>query len=336
MKKILFFVDNYKQNLNGVCQQLHYTCEALRSLRFEVKIISNYSFQLKHIKFPPYPEIELTSFPSSRDILNILADFNPDYIHIMTEGPIGISARNVCYKNRLNFTTSYHTEWRYYLKKYLMMPEYLSNRFVSWFHKKSKNVLVPTQNTQIYLSNLGIEKTAVWSGSVDLDLFQPTKRDMLDTLPRPIFTYVGRIAREKNIAAFLNLQLPGSKLIVGTGPILNELKKLYPPAVFLGHQSHAELPQIYSASDVVVFPSLTDTFGLTIVESLACGTPVAAFKTKAQQEILISNNIGIQSDDLKNACLEALNCDRDACVRYAENYSIDRVTRNFIDSLVEV
>jgi glycosyltransferase involved in cell wall biosynthesis len=278
------------------------------------------------VPMPTYPEIPL-SFATPGALRKRIEAAKPDYIHIATEGPIGLAARWACLQLGRRFTTSYHTRFPEYVSARFPVPVSFGYRFERWFHNRGAGVMAASKSLCDELGERGIQRVQLWSRGVDLGLFRPLETRVLD-LPQPIFMYVGRVAVEKNLEAFLSLDLPGSKVVVGGGPLLETLKAQYPHAHFTGPKFGADLAAHYASADVFVFPSLTDTFGNVILEALACGTPAAAFPVTGPKDI-ITPDTGSLDADLRHAALSALAKSREACRAYAERFSWYACTRRF-------
>lgn len=255
-------------------------------------------------------------------------------IHIVTEGPLGYMARRYCRNAGRPFTTSYHTRFPEYLSARLPVPESWAYRWLRDFHNSGQGTLVATQSLADDLAARGFTKLRPWTRGVDTDHFRPDKKKDLG-FPAPVFLCVGRVAIEKNLTAFLDLDLPGSKVIVGEGPEFAKLKAKYPDAHFLGHRPNDELAEIYASADVFVFPSRTDTFGNVIIEALASGTPVAAYPVTGPIDIVGDGIGGAVSDDLRQAALTALNVSRDQARERAMRYSWKACAEMFMDTVEE-
>lgn len=249
-------------------------------------------------------------------------------IHIATEGPLGMAARRWCLKNNMSFTTSYHTQFPEYLRLRLPIPMSLSYAWLRHFHSKATYTLVPTRSQKKRLNSHGFRHLKVWGRGVDTSIFNPSTPKKLK-LPRPIMVYMGRIAVEKNIEAFLSLDIPGTKLVIGDGPDLNMLKRRYPNTVFTGSKSGHNLASWLSGGDVFVFPSKTDTFGLVLLEAMACGLPVAAYPVTGPQDIIQEGITGALHNDLEIAITNALHLDPAPCIDYAQQCNWTKVTSVF-------
>jgi glycosyltransferase involved in cell wall biosynthesis len=281
---------------------------------------------------PTYPEIRLAVFPR-RSLERMIDEFQPTAIHIATEGPLGWSARAICLKRKIPFTTSFHTRFPEYVNaRFPFISESLVYRGLRRFHGPATAMMVATQTLKNEMESHGFTNLRIWSRGVDVDVFRPIPGA---TLPfeRPIWLYVGRVAVEKNLEAFLALDLPGTKVIVGEGPAREGLAQKYPEAQFLGAKIGDELVRHYSASDVFVFPSKTDTFGLVMLEALACGVPVAALPVPGPLDVIDSDLVGVLDNDLAAACRGALNLSRDACRAYSVTRSWRACTEQFLSNL---
>ena len=331
--KVVIATDAWKPQLNGVVRTLETLGDILTRFGNEVRYITPNEF--KSVPLPSYPEIRLSLLPNRR-VAKIINEFKPDAIHIATEGPIGRAVRRFCKRRDYPFTTSFHTRF----------PEYANERWavpISWgyavlkdFHKDGETMMVATQGLMEELRERGFVDMKLWARGVDLNQFTPGDRAFLDQHQRPIYLYVGRIAVEKSIEDFLNLDLPGTKLIVGEGPQREDLEARHKDAVFVGPKFGEDLTKYYQASDVFVFPSRTDTFGLVNVEALACGVPVAAYPVREPLEILAGapEGCGAMNEDLKQACLDALEKRNPAeCRKWAERFSWESASRQFITNL---
>lgn len=327
--KIAIVSDAWSPQTNGVVQTLRMTVEALRKLRHEVQVIEPGLFDT--FPCPTYPEIRLSWLPLAR-VSRLLREFAPDAIHIATEGPLGNAARRWCLRNALRFTTSYHTQFPEYLRARLPIPLAVSYAYLRSFHNAAVRTMVATPAMQRQLEQRGFRNIVRWTRGVDVDLFRPRDNRLL-VLPRPIAMYVGRVAVEKNLEAFLALDLPGSKVIVGDGPARSELQKKYPQATFVGLQRDEMLAQHMAAADVFVFPSRTDTFGLVMLEALACGVPVAAFPVTGPIDVVQQGITGVLNEDLGRAVREALQLEPHACRAYALNHTWQMATAQFLENL---
>lgn len=285
---------------------------------------------------PTYPEIRLALKPA-RKLAKQIAGYRPCAIHIATEGPLGMAARRYCLKNGLPFTTAFHTRFPEYLKARFAIPERWTYAAMRRFHGPAQAVMVATASLEADLRERGFANLKRWGRGVDTSVFAPQETPLFADLPRPIFLNVGRVAVEKNLTAFLDLDLPGSKVVVGGGPEFEALRRRYPKVTFTGPREGAALAEAYAAADVFVFPSLTDTFGLVVLEALASGLPVAAFPVAGPRDVLSGMDpqapVGVLSDDLRTAALSALEIPAERCRAFALDRSWDRSTDQFLDNL---
>lgn len=330
--KVLIVTDAWSPQVNGVVTTLGKIGDGLRNLGNEVHFLTPQRF--RSIPCPTYPEIRLSLLPYS-GVRQEIEAFAPDAIHIATEGPLGIAARRYCIARGLAFTTAFHTRFAEYVHARIRVPVDLTYRWLRSFHAPSRAVMVPTPSVRRDLEARGFANTVHWTRGVDTETFSPGARAALQDR-RPIFLYVGRVAVEKNIEAFLRLDLPGSKWVVGQGPMRAHLERRYPEVRFEGLKTPAELARYYRAADVFVFPSLTDTFGLVMLEALACGTPVAAFPVAGPIDVIGASGAGVLHENLRAACLGALDISRDQARRYAEQFSWQSSVEQFASNLVQV
>ncbi|MBT8471062.1 MAG: glycosyltransferase family 1 protein [Marinicaulis sp.] len=331
--KIVIATDAWKPQLNGVVRTLDTLGNILTELGNTVHYITPNDF--KSVPLPSYPEIRLSIMPN-RKVAKAINEFQPDAIHIATEGPIGRAARRFCKRRGHPFTTSFHTRFAEYANERWKVPTKWGYGILKDFHKDGETMMVATPGLMEELKERGFSKMKLWTRGVDLEQFRPGDRSLLDNHKRPVFLYVGRLAVEKSIEDFLELDLPGTKIIVGEGPQRQELEEKYKDAVFVGPRYGDELTAYYQASDVFVFPSRTDTFGLVNVEALACGVPVAAYPVRGPLEILdgAPPSCGAMNEDLQKACMDAYeNRDPAACRTWAENFSWDAAARQFVVNL---
>ena len=327
--KILVATDAWHPQVNGVVRTLS-TMSALAAERgYLFNFISPADFRT--IPLPSYPEIPL-ALPSKKIIRDRIAAFKPDMIHIATEGSIGFSARSVCLEQGFPFTTSYTTKFPEYVAKRFYIPVSWSYAVLRRFHNRAERVMVATKSLEAELQGRGFRNLVRWGRGVDTRLFTPDNPADLD-LPRPIFMNMGRVAIEKNLDAFLSLDLPGSKVVIGKGPDKAHLEKKYPDAHFLGEKVGKDLARHLAAADVFVFPSKTDTFGNTQQEALACGVPVAAFPVTGPLDLLEDSAVGVLDDDLQQACLAALKIDKTGCRAFALERTWDKSLDQFLQNL---
>ena len=331
--KIVIATDAWKPQLNGVVRTLDTLGQILSSFGNEVLYITPNDF--KSVPLPSYPEIRLSLMPN-RKVAKLINEFQPDAIHIATEGPIGRAARRFCKRRGYPFTTSFHTRFAEYANERWKAPVSWGYAVLRDFHKDGETMMVATPGLIEELKERGFSKMKLWTRGVDLEQFKPGDRTFLDQHERPVFLYVGRLAVEKSIEDFLECDLPGTKVVVGEGPQRIELEERYKNAVFVGPKYGDELTRYYQGADVFVFPSRTDTFGLVNVEALACGVPVAAYPVRGPLEILegAPEGCGALDDNLRAACMKAWERrDPEACRRWAENFSWESATRQFISNL---
>ncbi len=263
-----------------------------------------------------------------------LAELQPTVVHVATEGPLGLAARNWCVRNQHAFTTAYHTQFPEYVRARAPVPLSLSYAFMRWFHGAAKRTLVATPSMQRQLEARGVGNIVRWSRGVDSELFRPRDKAFL-SLPRPIWLYLGRVAVEKGIEDFLALELPGTKLVIGDGPARAALERQYPAAQFVGYKHGEDLARHVAACDVFVFPSRTDTFGLVLLEAMACGLPVAAYPVTGPIDVVKPGVTGILDEDLELAALQALDLEPDDCREHALGYSWESCTRQFVNALAQ-
>ena len=332
--RLLIATDAWKPQVNGVVRSLEQMAAHAGACGAEAMFITPLDFL--SVPMPTYPEIRL-SLTYPRRIARMIDRMEPTHIHIATEGPIGLAARIHCGRKGLPFTTSYHTKFPEYLHARAPVPLAWSYAGMRWFHNGGKGMLVATETLRRDLESRGFRHVRRWTRGVDTELFHPRphaeQAEAMRDLPRPISLYVGRAAVEKNIAAFLDLDLPGTKVVVGDGPQLPELQRRYPAVVFAGAKHGEELARHYAAADVFVFPSRTDTFGLVMLEALASGLPVAAYPVTGPLDVL-TPSIGRMDEDLRAAVLSALDIPREACRAHALENGWDACARQLLDSLV--
>lgn len=340
--RIAICTDAWHPQVNGVVRTLAATVERLVARGHEVELVTPSQFLT--MPLPGYSEIRLAMLPRF-GTRRTLSDFAPDVVHIATEGPIGWSARSWCKANEVPFTSAFHTRFpEYAAVRTGLKPE----RFwpvMRRFHGASRAVLVSTPTLAHELAGHGLAHTRLWTRGIDRDVFHPLHDPLpeLAELPRPIMLNVGRVAIEKNIEAFLQADVPGTKVIVGEGPALARLRDRFPDAVFLGARHGIELARAYASADVFVFPSRTDTFGLVVIEALACGVPVAAYPVPGPRDIIgrdgrgpdndLPMTIGALDEDLASAIARALQCDRLGVAAQGARYNWDRATEQFLDAV---
>jgi glycosyltransferase involved in cell wall biosynthesis len=306
--------------------------EELRRMGLVVEVIGPDRFRT--MPCPTYPEIPLSLLPRRR-LVGIAKAFNPDAMHIVTEGPLGLAARSWAKRAGFGFTTAFHTRFAEYIQARTGIPVRPIYAWMRHFHGAGQGTMVATPSLRDELVARGFRNIRPWSRGVDLDLFRPSPREEWN-LPGPIFLYIGRVAVEKNIGAFLDLELDGTKLVVGDGPQLAHLKRRYPEVHFAGNQSGEALARHYAAADVFVFPSRTDTFGLVLLEALASGVPVAAYPVTGPRDVIDGAPVGCLDDDLASAARRALALSPQACRDYALNFSWDVSARQFLTNLAPI
>ena len=326
MQRIMIVTDAWHPQINGVVRTLASLARELSERGFEVKVVEPRDFRT--IPCPTYPEIRL-ALTGTNGMARIIDDFRPDAIHIATEGPLGFAARHVCVRRKVGFTTSLHTRFPEYLRKRAPIPERWTYKVLRWFHNAASACLVPTESMRRYLQPMGFTNLVTWTRGIDRDIFRPSEPIALN-LPRPVFLTVSRLAPEKNVEGFLDLDLPGSKLVVGDGPSMAGLASRYPNVHFAGMQTGDALARYYSSADVFVFPSKTDTFGNVLIEALACGVPLAAFPEPGPTDVIADSGAGIISEDLREACVEALNIDRDQAFQRSFAYNWEACAEIFL------
>ncbi len=333
--KILVVTDAWHPQVNGVVRTLSHMAREARGLGCEIEFLAPGEFFT--LPMPSYPEIRL-ALPPPGAVARRLDEVKPDAIHIATEGPLGHAMRRLCIKRGLPFTTSFHTRFPDYLSERLPLPERWT-RALAWawlrrFHGAGAAVMAATPTLAQELIDRGFKNVKIWPRGVDAQLFHPRRQTVSD-LARPIFLTVGRLAVEKNVEAFLKLDLPGSKLVVGDGPARSSLARRYPKAVFLGARQGEALAKIYSSADVFVFPSRTDTFGLVLLEALASGVPVAAYPAAAPRDVIGDAAVGVLDEDLQRACLKALECSREECRAFALKMTWEASARIFLEHVAQ-
>ena len=329
--KILIVTDAWYPQVNGVVRTLDETSKQLKKFGHEVKLTTPEGFLT--IPCPTYPEIKLSLFPGAR-VSSMIREFNPDRLHIATEGPLGLSARGYANRNGLAFTSAYHTRFPEYVHARTKLPLKITYSFLRWFHNSSDLVMVPTEEVKKDLIKHKISNPKIWSRGVDLEIFKPKRGRKKNQ--KPIMLNVGRVSVEKNLEEFLKIDLPYEKWVVGDGPALRELKKKYPKVIFHGAKSKEELEYYYNKADIFVFPSKTDTFGLVLLEAMACGLPVAAFPISGPLDVIGNSNAGILDSNLKEACKKALLISRKVPREYAKTFSLVSTSKTFESYLVSI
>jgi len=331
--KIIIATDAWEPQTNGVVTTLKATIGKLGEMGHEVRVISPQG--LMSIPAPSYPEIRLAIAPWFH-IAREIKTFRPHAIHIATEGPIGVAMHRYCRRHKLPFTTAYHTRYPEYLNARWPIPLSVSYAWLRRFHGAAARTFVSSNSLRTQLSSMRFEHLHQWQRGVNLELFRPMGGALpaeLAGLPRPIMAYMGRVAVEKNIEAFLRLDVPGTKLVIGNGPARAALSERHPKALFIGYRFGDELAAMLSAADVFVFPSLTDTFGLAMIEALACGVPVAAFPVPGPIDVLEPGVTGVLNEDLATAIRDALLLNRQVCAERAKAFTWEAATEQFLDGL---
>jgi glycosyltransferase involved in cell wall biosynthesis len=327
--RIMIVTDAWFPQTNGVVSTLAQTAAWLGRFGHDVRMITPRDF--RSVACPTYPEIRLSILPYKKMKRSIL-EFAPQALHIATEGPLGLSARRFCRKSGMRFTTSYHTQFPQYLRARFPIPLAASYRALRRFHGAAVRCMVSTASIRRDLAAHGFENLATWRRGVDTVMFKPHPKNFL-TLPRPIAAYVGRVAVEKNVDAFLKMAWTGSKVIIGDGPERARLERQYPRATFVGYRFGEDLAMHLAAADIMVFPSRTDTFGLVNLEAMACGVPVAAYPVTGPIDVVEDGVTGALDFDLAAAAQRALEIDSKACRERALKSGWDVCSREFESNL---
>ncbi|MEM8682927.1 MAG: glycosyltransferase family 1 protein [Pseudomonadota bacterium] len=327
--RIAIATDAWPPQVNGVVTTLGQTRLQLEKAGHQVLMVTPEGRCT--VPMPTYPEIRLSIF-ASRGIRRDLNAFEPDCVHIATEGPIGLAVRGYCMRRRMPFTTAYHTQFPEYVRQRFPVPIPWTAAMLRRFHGPAVRTMVPTEGVRQTLLKRGFDDVVLWSRGVQTDVFTPTNpKDY--KLPGPIWVYVGRVAVEKNIEEFLSLGLPGSKIIIGDGPDRERLTEANPHCHFLGYRFGEDLASHLAGADVFVFPSKTDTFGVVMLEAMACGLPIAAFPVTGPVDVVKPGVTGVLDEDLYAACSRALDLNREDCRQYAEQRSWRRATDQFLANL---
>jgi glycosyltransferase involved in cell wall biosynthesis len=327
--RILVATDAWRPQVNGVVRTLTSLARAAATLGTEIEFLTPDGFPSAPL--PTYPGLRI-ALPNRAEIARRIEAAEPEAIHIATEGPVGWWTRAYCLRNKLPFTTSYTTRFPEYVSVRTGIPVSWGYAVVRRFHNAGATTMVATNSLREELAGRGFVKLGAWTRGVDTSLFNPDEPAELD-FPRPIFAVVGRVAVEKNLEAFLSLDLPGTKMVIGDGPQRAELERRFPDAKFLGEKTGKDLTSHIAAADVFVFPSLTDTFGVVQLEALACGTPVAAFPVTGPLDVIADHPVGALDKDLRAACLRALTMSRETCRAFALERSWEKCARQFIGNL---
>lgn len=328
--KIVIVTDAWFPQVNGVVRTMKTVGDELMRLGHTVTFITPDMFRT--LPCPTYPEIRLTINAGAK-LGRLIEEAGPEAVHISTEGPLGIAARRWCLKRGLPFTTAFHTKFPEYVQARFAVPVSWSWAVMRWFHGPSRGVMVATPSLRDELYRRGLTNIKMWNRGVDLDLFRPVGKDMFDHLPRPVYVYVGRVAVEKNIEAFLKLDLEGSKVVIGDGPMLSRLQTNHPDVLFTGARHGEDLVRHFAAGDVFVFPSRTDTFGLVLLEAMACGLPVAAYPVAGPIDVVTDPRSGVLDEDLAVAAGKALALSGTDARNHALGYSWENCAKLFLENL---
>ena len=332
--RIAIVTDAWTPQVNGVVRTLQAVTRELEAIGHEVLVIAPDRFV--SVPCPTYPEIRL-ALARSAAVARLIDGFAPDAIHLATEGPVCLAARKHCLAAGLPFTTAYHTQFPDYVAARTGANPAWIWRYIRWFHAPAHAILAATPSVARLLEQRGLAQVRAWGRGVDFAVFgMAGARDPdIAALPGPVQLYVGRIAIEKNLEAFLSSTHPGSKVVIGEGPARAALERRFPDAHFLGTRSGTGLAAAYRAADVLVFPSRTDTFGLVMIEALACGTPVAAYPVTGPIDVL-DDRVAAMDPDLDLAIAQALTRERVACAAYAGRFSWAASARQFAAALVPI
>jgi glycosyltransferase involved in cell wall biosynthesis len=333
--RIAIVTDAWFPQTSGVVTALSNISKGLEARGHEVKVIHPGLF--KTVPCPTYPQIRLSCLPY-RKLRRVMKDFKPEAIHIPVEGPLGLAGRNYCVKHDLPYTTSFMTKFPEYINIRSGIPISWSHKVLKWFHGKAERVTVSTPSLERELTALGYDNLVYWGRGVDTELFRPRDKSALDEhdVSRPVLLYMGRVAPEKNIEKFLALEHPGTKVVIGDGPSLDQYIKNNPEALFLGRKTGEDLARHVEAGDVFVFPSLTDTFGIVLIEAMACGLPVAAYPVMGPVDVVKHGETGWLDEDLEVAVAKALTMDPAACRSHALNYTWEKSVDQFEGMLEKV
>jgi glycosyltransferase involved in cell wall biosynthesis len=328
--RILVATDAWRPQVNGVVRTYERLAVDVLQLGAELHFLTPEG--RRTFPLPSYPEIRLALI-GRRSVADAFDRLDPHYLHIATEGPIGLAARRFARDRQLPFTTSFHTRFADYLSARLPVSVGWGYAMQRWFHNAGAGMMVAAPSLAAELRARGFKNTLTWTRGVDAELFRPRPERLLGE--GPVFLYVGRVAVEKNLAAFLDLDLPGRKAVVGGGPALDDLRRRYPGVVFTGPQFGEALARYYASSDVFVFPSLTDTFGVVLLEAMAAGCPVAAFPVTGPLDVVADGVSGALSTDLGAAARRALTLDRTQVRRHAMGFSWRRAATMFVENIVQ-
>ncbi|HQH54329.1 MAG TPA: glycosyltransferase family 1 protein [Candidatus Hydrogenedentes bacterium] len=330
--KIALVTDAWAPQTSGVVTTMTRMAEMLGARGHTVEVFHPGTFWTAPC--PTYPDIRLALF-CGRRLARLLDEFQPDAIHLPTEGPLGLAGARYCQKRRYPYTTTYTTKWPEYIRIRFGIPLRVTYWFLRRFHNGAAHVSVSTNSLEETLRARGFERIVRWGRGVDSNLFRPRDKSAISA-PRPVYVYMGRVSVEKNIEAFLSLDLPGTKVVIGDGPALEELQHKYPDVRFLGKKKGEDLAAHLEAGDVFVFPSLTDTFGIVMIEAMACGLPVAAFPVEGPKDVVIQGETGWLDEDLKTAVSKALTMSPQRCREFALQCSWERSVEQFEAMLVPI
>ncbi len=338
MRKILIATDSWRPHMDGVVRHIDALIKEIKKIGVESVILHPrlfFSFSL-----PFYQDYRFTAHVRSK-AKQIIKKEKPDHVHIMTSGPVGMAVRRICLENNIHFTTTYSTHFPNYAKEYILKSNVVFNMiysYLKWFHNAGAKTMVSTMSLKEEVEKKGFKNVVVCPLGVDTEIFKSgsNKPDLLQKVKRPVFVYLGRIAKEKNVEEFLKCRLPGTKLIIGSGPLKANFEIKYSDAIFAGEKRGQELTDLLSASDVFVFPSVTETFGLVILEALSCGIPVAAHNVMGPKDIISQGIDGYMDDNLAKAALKCLDIPRENCRKKALKFSWKRSADIFIKNLSQV
>lgn len=326
--RILVATDAWRPQVNGVVRTYERLSDDVRAIGAEAEIIGPNEFY--NLPCPTYPEVRL-AVPGYRYLVQRISEITPDAIHIATEGPLGWMARWYCLRRRIPYTTSFHTRFPDYLRARFGIPESWTFAAQRRFHNAGAGMMVASQSLAAELEGRGFQRILPWTRGADTQLFRPRSVRLFGD--GPVFLYVGRVAVEKNIDAFLDLELPGNKVVVGDGPMREELMARYPDVLFTGKKFGDELADSYASADVFVFPSKTDTFGIVLLEAMASGVPVAAYPVTGPRDNVVDGVTGILDEDLRLAAIQALSLSRTQVRAHAETFSWENAARLFVSNI---
>ncbi len=330
--KIVIVTDAWHPQTNGVVTTLSRTVEGLHARGHTVEVIHPGLFRT--FPCPTYPDIRLAIFPF-RKVARLLDELKPDAIHMPTEGPLGFTGRKYCVKRKIPFTTTFTTKWPEYVQVRFGIPAKCTYKLIRWFHKPAVRTMVATPSLKEDLEAIGIRNLVFWGRGVDSELFRPRPKTAIDA-ERPIHMYMGRVAVEKNIEAFLKLNVSGTKVVIGDGPALANFQQTYPEVQFLGRKTGEDLAVHLASADVFVFPSLTDTFGIVMIEAMACGIPVAAYPVVGPKDVVLHGETGWLDVDLRTAVEKALTLSPERCREYALQFSWEKCIDQFEMNLAPI